>query len=128
VLLLVFARWLSLLLFGRLGERRMRLGPPGRRLQAVAFAVAGVVFFVDGVAEAVQAVVNHLYNAGEIDIDAEYGRWDHLADSGGSAAVQIVAGLWLFFGSKALARLWHRLRTEPNPLRPAARERTSADE
>lgn len=128
VLLLTCARWIAVALFGRMGDRHMRMGMPGRKFQAVAFSVAGVVIFIYGVTEFLQAVVTKLASADGLDIDAEPVGWSDVAQSLASAAVQIVGGLWLFFGSKKLAAFWHRLRTEPNPLRPAAAERTAADE
>ena len=117
VVLLAGARWIATRLLGAARDRERGLRPPGKRLQAVAFAVAGVLVFIDGAIEVIRELAR-VYFSGVEEISGP----DVVQDTGidlGSllpGAAQLVIGMCLFFGAKALAAFWHRIRTQPNPI------------
>jgi hypothetical protein len=117
VILLVGARWIAIRLLGGMRDRERTLRPPGKRLQAIAFSVAGVLLVADGGIELIR-VLARTYLGEDQDVSVSYviedGQMIVPAILPGSA--QIIAGVFLFFGANALAAFWHRIRTQPNPI------------
>jgi hypothetical protein len=87
-------------------------------MQALAFAVAGVVIAVLAVPSLFWTVM-HVVRLHQRDVDAEllYHRqlgeaWLLLTRGG----LQLVLGVALFVGAKGLSRAWHRLRSAGTPV------------
>ena len=79
-------------------------------LQAAAFGVAGVLVAIPAVPEAASNIWRYLYDTsrnGPQPVAVSEFILNFI-----KPAAQIGVGAWLFFGSKQLARYWHRLRGE----------------
>jgi hypothetical protein len=82
-------------------------------LQPVAFAVIGVLLAFWAAPEILSALWRNTYRSGPIAFREPA---QDLMLSLFRPAVQFVLGVWLFFGSKGLARYWRRIRSEPSAL------------
>jgi hypothetical protein len=86
---------------------------PATDLQPVAFAIIGVLLAFWAVPEILSALWRNTYRSGPI---AFHEPAPDLMLTLFRPAVQFLLGAWLFFGSKALARYWRRIRSEPSAL------------
>lgn len=83
-----------------------------RDIQAIAFSVTGVLVLLRGLPAICQLLVSLWYYSfpGAQAMDSRY-IWRMLGTSGLSAIAECVLGGVLFFRSRGLANLWHRLQT-----------------
>lgn len=105
-------------------------GPLGRRLagntseyivasrwstqdvQSVAFAVAGVVIVVLAIPQMIHTISQLIYLSGqELHAELMTETWRNTWVTLAGAGLQFVIGLGLFFGSRVLSAMWHRLRS-----------------
>jgi hypothetical protein len=131
VTLLAKSRRVALRLVGASPDRdvegSVRIRATGRALQSLAFAVVGVVVFIDGATEFVHVVATG-YRSSEVsghDLPTSVLK-ENLAGLL-SAVITAGAGALLFFGSQRLSRFWHRTRmTEPQTGRTGPSDASGA--
>ena len=100
-------------------SEELRARAPGRVIQAVAFAVLGVWLVIEGLAEALRLLALARYHAVTTDSDVFKALFEEPMDVV-AAAARLGLGVWLFFGSKRLARFWAGLRKPDTARRPEA--------
>jgi hypothetical protein len=92
------------------------------QIQALAFAVAGVMIFADGASRllgdvySVAISVNH-FNKDQYPAGAQYYDWRLILLAFG-ALLKTALGLWMFFGTKGFANLWSSARNFGTPKQP----------
>ena len=113
VFLIVKSDKLSGRMFGESIER-MEPSPSGREIQAIAFSVLGIFMFALALPKGMQVIINIFYKLDDPSLRKQIriGTW---ATAAGMTA-QMILGIFLFFGGRALSRFWHNLRTARQPL------------
>ena len=92
---------------------------PGRLIQTIAFSVLGVWLAVEGLVETVRLLVQARYYAVSTGGDVFQAMFEEPSEVA-AAATRLCLGVWLFFGSKRLARFWSALRKPNASHAPAA--------
>lgn len=111
-LLLAYSNRLSARMFGEAAED-VSFGASGKELQAIAFSVVGVCFLVSALPRLLHILMYQhrgLFNA-EVRRQISLSAWASLVGT----SAQMAIGIALFFGSKGLSKLWHKLRAAGHP-------------
>ncbi|MBW7992208.1 MAG: hypothetical protein FVQ84_19640 [Planctomycetes bacterium] len=109
IILMTCSRGIARILFRE--DIEINLGESGswRELQSICFSCVAVLIFLQAMPRIGQAIINLWYLQTQQDMRRGYlisQMWHH----GISAVIQCVLAVVLFFGSRGLANVWHRIQ------------------
>jgi hypothetical protein len=109
IILMTCSRGIARILFRE--DIEINLGGSGswRELQSICFSCVAVLIFLQAMPRIGQAIINLWYLQTQQDMRRGYlisQMWHH----GISAVIQCVLAVFLFFGSRGLANVWHRIQ------------------